>query len=140
LANEAFHALLTKKLTPTHHLPDGRTTYAFASDKYVKLAPTSAFPPSCLTAPLHPGIPMDIDAQCAKVSTPHTCHCCGSPNHLICNFPWCFDIRHMYTEEIDDFLANNLARRDALASGSTSEGSETGVTVVERKATEEDFV
>jgi hypothetical protein len=45
----------------------------------------------------------------------------------------------MCTEEIDEFLANVLARRDAVAAGSTSEGSEVGVTVVEREASEEDF-
>jgi hypothetical protein len=45
----------------------------------------------------------------------------------------------MCTEEIDDVLADVLARRDAVAAGSTSEGSEAGVTVIERKASEEDF-
>ena len=82
---------------------------------------------------------MDIDAQRAKTSTPHTCHRCGSPNHLICDCPRRFDVRHMCTEEIDEFLADVLARRDAVAAGSTSEGSGAGVTVVERKASEEDF-
>ena len=83
---------------------------------------------------------MDIDAQRVKASTPHTCHHCGSPNHLIRDCPWRFDVRHMCTEEIDKFLADVLTRRDAVAAGSTSEGSEAGVTVVEREATEEDFV
>jgi hypothetical protein len=82
---------------------------------------------------------MDIDAQHAKASTPHTCHCCGSLNHLICDCPRRFDVRHMCTEEIDKFLADVLARRDTFAAGSTSEGSEAGVTVVKREATEEDF-
>src|SRR3981189_3467823 len=101
---------------------------------------TSAFPPFRPTAPLHPGIPMDIDAQCAKSTMPHTCHHCGSPNHLICDCPRRFDVRHMCTKEIDDFFATVLARRDAVASGSTSEDSEAGVTVVERKVAEENFV
>ena len=82
---------------------------------------------------------MDIDAQRAKTGTPHTCHRCGSPNHLIRDCPRRFDVRHMCTEEIDEFLADVLARRDAVAAGSTSEGSEAEVTVVEREATEEDF-
>jgi hypothetical protein len=43
----------------------------------------------------------------------------------------------MCTKEIDDFFATVLARCDAVASGSTSEAR---VTVVEREATEEDFV
>ena len=81
---------------------------------------------------------MDIDAQRAKASTPHTCHRCGSPNHLIRD--WRFDVRHMCTEEIDNFFATVLARRDAVASGSTSEVSEAEGTVVEREVTEEDFV
>jgi hypothetical protein len=46
----------------------------------------------------------------------------------------------MCTEEIDEFFANVLARRDAVANGSITEGSEAGVTVVEREVTEEDFV
>jgi hypothetical protein len=46
----------------------------------------------------------------------------------------------MCTEEIDDFFTTVLARRDAVASGSTSEGSKVGVTVIECDATEEDFV
>ena len=83
---------------------------------------------------------MDIDAQHAKASTPHTGHRCGSPNHLIRDCPRRFDVRHMCTEEIDDFFAAVLARRDAIASGSTSEVNEAEVTVVEREATEEDFV
>jgi hypothetical protein len=82
---------------------------------------------------------MDIDAQCAKASTLYMCHRCGSLNHLIHDCPRRFDVCHMCTEEIDEFLANILTRRDALAAGSTSEGSEAGVTVVEREATEEDF-
>jgi hypothetical protein len=44
----------------------------------------------------------------------------------------------MCTEEIDEFLADVLAWRDAVTASSTSEGSEAGVTVVEREATEED--
>ena len=83
---------------------------------------------------------MDIDAQRAKASTPHTYHRCGSPNHLIRGCPRRFDVRHMCTEEIDDFFATVLARRDAIASGSTSEVSETEGTVVERKVTEKDLV
>jgi hypothetical protein len=83
---------------------------------------------------------MDIDAQGAKVSMPHTCHRCGSPNHLIRNCPLCFDIRHICTEEINDFFATVLAQRDAVTRSSISEGSEAGVTVVKCKATEEDFV
>jgi hypothetical protein len=83
---------------------------------------------------------MDIDAQRAKASTPHTCHRCGSPNHLIRDCPQCFDVRHLCTEEIDDFFATVLARRDAVASGSTSVVSEAKGTVVEREVTEEDFV
>jgi hypothetical protein len=46
----------------------------------------------------------------------------------------------MCTEEINDFFATVLARRDAIASGSTSEVSEAEVTVVEHEVTEEDFV
>jgi hypothetical protein len=46
----------------------------------------------------------------------------------------------MCTEEIDDFFATVLAGRDAVASGSTSEDSEAGVTVVEHEVAEEDFV
>ena len=83
---------------------------------------------------------MDIDAQRAKASTPHTCHRCGSPNHLIRDCPRRFDVRHMCTEEIDEFLADVLARRDAVAAGSASESSDAEVTVVEREVAEEDFV
>jgi hypothetical protein len=82
---------------------------------------------------------MDIDAQHAKASTLHMCHRCGSPNHLIRDCPQHFYVRHMCTDEIEEFLADVLARRDAVAAGSTSEGSEAGVTVVEREASEEDF-
>jgi hypothetical protein len=46
----------------------------------------------------------------------------------------------MCTEEINDFFATVLARRDTVANGSVSEGSEAGVTVVEREVAEEDFV
>jgi hypothetical protein len=144
LANEAFHASSTKRSTPALHAPDGRTAYAFprmsAPTQYVKPAHTSAPPLLRPTAPLHPGIPMDIDAQRAKANTPHTCHRCGSPNHLIRDCPRRFDVRHMCTEEIDDFFATVLARRDAIASGSSSAVSETEGTVVEREVTEEDFV
>jgi hypothetical protein len=48
---------------------------------------------------------MDIDAQRAKAITPHTCHCCGSPNHLIRDCPWRFDVHHMCSKEIDNFFA-----------------------------------
>jgi hypothetical protein len=144
LANEVFHASSTKRSAPALHAPDGRTTYLFAHTsaptQYVKPAHTSAPPPVRPTAPLHPGIPMDIDAQRAKASMPHTCHRCGSPNHLIRDCPRCFDVRHMCTEEINDFFATVLARRDAVASGSINEASEAGVTVVECKVEEEDFV
>ena len=130
LANEAFHASSTKRSVPAPHAPDGRTAYAFprtsAPTQYVKPAHTSTPPPFCPTAPLHPGIPMDIDAQCAKACTPHTCHRCGSPNHLICDCPRRFDVCHMCTEEIDYFFADVLARRDAITSGSISKGSDSG--------------
>src|SRR3979490_1112976 len=142
LANEAFHASSTKRSAPSHQASDGRMSYLFAR----ALAPTypakpapSSFPPSRPAVALHPGVPMDIDAQRAKTDTPHTCHRCGSPNHLIRDCPRRFDVRHMCTEEIDEFLADVLARRDPVAAGSTSEGSEAGVTVVEREATEEYF-
>jgi hypothetical protein len=46
----------------------------------------------------------------------------------------------MCTEEIDEFFADILARRDAVTSGSITESSEAGVTVVEHKVAEEDFV
>jgi hypothetical protein len=122
LANKAFHALSTKRLAPALHAPDGWTAYAFprtsAPTQYVKPVPTSTFPPFCPTAPLHPGVPMDIDAQHAKLTMPHTCHCCGSPNHLIRDCPRRFDVHHMCTKEIDDFFATVLARCDAVASGS----------------------
>src|SRR3981189_134022 len=144
MANEAFPALSTKRSAPAPHAPDGRTTYSFARTsaptQYVKPTHTSAPPPFRPTAPLYPGIPMDIDAQRAKASTPHTCHRCGSPNHLIRDCPRRFDVRHMCTEEIDDFFATVLARRDAIASGSSSAVSEAEGTVVEREVTEEDFV
>ena len=143
LANEAFHASSTKRSTPALHAPDGRTAYAFprtsAPTQYAKPAHASAPPPFRPTVPLHPGIPMDIDAQRAKASTPHTCHRCGSPNHLIRDCPRRFDVRHMCTEEIDDFFASVLARRDTVASGSTSEVSEAEGTVVEREVTKEDL-
>jgi hypothetical protein len=144
LANEAFHALSAKRSTPALHAPDGQTAYAFprtsAPTQYVKPAHTSAPPPFRPTAPLHPGIPMDIDAQRAQASTPHTCHRCGSPNHLIRDCPRRFDVRYMCTEDIDEFFASILAHRDAVANGSVSKGSEAGVTVVEREVAEEDFV
>src|SRR3979490_1160949 len=83
LANEAFHASSTKRSAPAPHAPDGRTAYAFprtsAPTQYARPAPTSALPPFRPTAPPHPGVPMDIDAQRTKASTPHTCHRCGSP-------------------------------------------------------------
>jgi hypothetical protein len=83
---------------------------------------------------------MDIDAQHTKASTPHTCHHCGSPNHLIRDCPRRFNVCHICTEEIDEFFADMLARRDAVANGSITEGSEAGVTVVEHEVAEEDFV
>ena len=43
-------------------------------------------------------------------------------------------------KEINEFFTTVLARRDAVASGSISEGSEAGVTVVEHEVAEEDFV
>jgi hypothetical protein len=46
----------------------------------------------------------------------------------------------MCTKEINEFFANVLAHRDAVANGSITEGSEAGVTVVEREVAEEDFV
>jgi hypothetical protein len=46
----------------------------------------------------------------------------------------------MCTEEIDEFFADMLACRDAVTNGSITEGSEAGVTVVEREVAEEDFV
>ena len=46
----------------------------------------------------------------------------------------------MCTKEIDEFFADVLARRDAVANGSITEGSEARVTVVEHEVTEEDFV
>jgi hypothetical protein len=46
----------------------------------------------------------------------------------------------MCTEGIDDFFATILVRRDAVASGSINKASEAGVTVVERKVEDEDFV
>src|SRR3981189_1921171 len=144
LANEAFHASSTERSAPALHAPDSRTTYSFACTsaptQYFKPAHTSAPPLFRPTTPLHPGIPMDIDAQHAKASTPHTCHRCGSPNHLIRDCPRRFDVRHMCTEEIDDFFATVLARHDAIASGSSSAVSEAEGTVVEREVTEEDFV
>jgi hypothetical protein len=46
----------------------------------------------------------------------------------------------MCTEEIDEFFADVLACRDAVANGSITEGSEAGVTVVKCEVAEEDFV
>jgi hypothetical protein len=46
----------------------------------------------------------------------------------------------MCTKEIDKFFADVLARRDAVANSSITEGSEAGVTVVERKVAEQYFV
>jgi hypothetical protein len=143
LANEAFHASSTKRSAPAHQTSDGRMSYSFArapAPMHPVKPALSSFPPSRPTAALHPGVPMDIDAQRAKASTPHTCHRCGSPNHLIRDCPRRFDVRHMCTEEIDEFLADVLARRDAVAAGSASESSDAEVTVVEREVAEEDFV
>src|SRR3981189_232963 len=132
LANEAFHAASTKRSAPAPHAPDGRTAYAFprtsAPTQYAKPAHTSAPPPFRPTAPLHPGIPTDIDAQHAKASTPHTCHHCGSPNHLIRDCPRCFDVRHMCTEEIDDFFATVKEHRFFVATVKHNEASEAGAT------------
>jgi hypothetical protein len=113
LANEAFHASSTKRSAPALHAPDSRTAYVFpctsTPTQYIKPAHTSTPPPFCPTAPLHAGIPMDIDAQRAKASTPHMCHHCGSPNHLIRDCPRHFNVHHMCTKEIDDFFATVLA-------------------------------
>src|SRR3981189_3488166 len=119
LANKAFHTSSTKRSAPAHQVSDGGTSYSFARAQApmhsVKRAPPSSFPPSRPTTALHPGVPMDIDAQRAKTGTPHTCHRCGSPNHLIRHCPRRFDVPHMCTEEIDEFLTDVLARRDAVA-------------------------
>jgi len=57
-------------------------------------------------------IPMDIDATKKKGVSLPVCYCCGEPGHLK---PQClkrFNIRHMMTEEVDEWMQQKAIERD----------------------------
>jgi len=146
LANEAFHVSASKRTPfaasgPNASTSSARTAFPFAFPRAANPAPTPtplAKPPHA-SFPLHPGVPMDVDASRAKSLPARSCHRCGGVDHLIRECPRRFDVRHMTTAEREDCLEAFLADRDALGITVNREGDEEP-TIIEREASEEDFV
>lgn len=78
--------------------------------------PTSDLRPPPPTIPLPKAsqnpVPMDIDATKRKGVNPSVCYRCGQPGHLKPQCPKRFDIRHMTTEEVDEWMQQNAIERD----------------------------
>jgi len=113
LANEAFHTASSKRMTaPTSSTPASRpqpSRFSFAPIATPIAAPRPAPAPQ----PLSQGVPMDIDAQRARIPPP-SCHRCGKPGHFKRECPLQYDIRHMRADEREDAIQELLARKDAV--------------------------
>jgi hypothetical protein len=114
LANEAFHMASSKRATaPTSSAPASRpqpSRFNFAPIA----APIAAPRPAPVAQPLSQGVPMDIDAQRARVPPP-SCHRCGKPGHFKRECPLQYDIRHMCADEHEDAIQALLAQKDAVS-------------------------
>jgi len=55
---------------------------------------------------------MDINATKRKQVNPPICFCCGEPGYLKPQCPKRFDIRHMMTEKVDEWMQQNAIDRD----------------------------
>jgi hypothetical protein len=101
LANEAFHSAKPP---------------AFASTPATSIPGRSFFNrpplPPATSKPLSMGVPMDIDAQRSQSSLPIICHRCGKPGHIAPKCPLRFDVRHMTTDEKEDWIEGLLSTSD----------------------------
>ena len=100
--NATFHGV-TKTSTPTSWFKSAST-------------PISDFRPPLPTEPtprpIQNPVPMDIDATKRKGANPPVCYRCGEPGHLKPQCPKRFDIRHMTTEEVDEWMQQQAIDKD----------------------------
>src|SRR5438105_13897777 len=75
--------------------------------------PPPAVPAPRIAPPLDMGVPMDIDATRKAKSLPDTCRRCGRPGHWAKACDLRFDVRHMEIDELQTFLEDMLAAKDA---------------------------
>jgi hypothetical protein len=139
LTNEAFHSAGVQHHATTPTAATGFTVGAFSQNVTPRPtpAPTSAQPPRPPLRPfqqctLPPGIPMDIDAQCAR-QAPLTCCHCGGPGHFAWDCPTRFNVRLLSQDDRDDLLESLLALKDTVTTPTPDDQNGDGLE-------EEDFV
>jgi hypothetical protein len=110
-AHEAFKgssAVSRSTKNPTPPVAPQRSTF-----NALRLPPTSSPSPSpSATTTLSPGVPMDIDANRQKRSTPVVCYRCQATGHLAKACPQRFDVRLLTAEEKREYAEAFLMELD----------------------------
>jgi len=140
IANEAFHAAAPRRVAPTGFsgiFPRNPNPFQRPSNPSSTPAVVSKFQTSNSTSnagrSLPPGVPMDVDANKSK-ALPVSCYRCGKPGHISRECPTRFDIRHMTSDEREDWLEGLLAGKDVVVDEETVAAVESN-----EESHEEDF-
>jgi hypothetical protein len=124
-ADEAFHSSTKTAAGPAPSARPGMITVpkATPAPRFAHAVPTPGNP-----------VPMEIDAARKAKTLPDNCRRCGNPGHWARDCPDRFDVRLMDADELQTYLENYLAAKDAVPANPTPEVEE------EHAVASEDFV